>query len=316
MKKHQDLTGIQFGNLTVIEETGQRKDRYVLWRCRCVCGKDILANTRELKRGTVKSCGCITESKGHRGCRAENLAGKRYGSLTVLYRIENQNGRTCWMCRCDCGREISMTARNLTAGYAKSCGCRKEERKTTALDLSNQRFGRLTALCPTAKRDHKGSIYWKCRCDCGNEVEVSADRLLHGNYQSCGCLREQCCQDIHNQLHFVDGTCVEWLEKRRHRSDNTSGFRGVSRNQKGQFRTSIGFKGKRYYIGTFREFSDAVQARLEVENLLHDGFVRAYRLWQKHAQENPLWGEENPFVFDVEKQGGDFRINTNMEFEE
>lgn len=55
-------------------------------------------------------------------------------------------------------------------------------------DLTGQRFGRLVLLSPTDKRADKGSIVWKCRCDCGNLAEVSARRLVRGKVRSCGCL--------------------------------------------------------------------------------------------------------------------------------
>lgn len=51
------------------------------------------------------------------------------------------------------------------------------------IDLSGQRFGKLVALRPTEKG-------WLCRCDCGNETDVKAYYLRHGDTQSCGCHRE------------------------------------------------------------------------------------------------------------------------------
>lgn len=56
-----------------------------------------------------------------------------------------------------------------------------------ALDLTNQRFGRLVALYKTDKRDSSGSIFWHCKCDCGNEKDVRAAELKRGNVTSCGC---------------------------------------------------------------------------------------------------------------------------------
>lgn len=100
-------------------------------------------------------------------------------------------------------------------------------------------------------------MFWHCRCDCGNEVDVTEDGLLHGNYRSCGCLRQEIWKELPGQLHMVDGTCVEMLEKRKHRSDNTSGFRGVYQLRNGKYRATIGFKGKRFYIGTFVDYQDA-----------------------------------------------------------
>lgn len=59
-----------------------------------------------------------------------------------------------------------------------------------AYDLTNQRFGRLTALY---KCDFKlGNKYpWHCKCDCGNECDVRTQDLTRGSVQSCGCLRKE-----------------------------------------------------------------------------------------------------------------------------
>ena len=45
--------------------------------------------------------------------QAENLTGCRFGRLTVLQRAENRHGRTCWLCRCDCGNTHVAAARDL-----------------------------------------------------------------------------------------------------------------------------------------------------------------------------------------------------------
>ena len=45
-------------------------------------------------------------------------------------------------------------------------------------DLSGQKFGMLTVKEMTGKRDGRGSVYWHCVCDCGNEVDVPAARLI------------------------------------------------------------------------------------------------------------------------------------------
>ena len=169
-------------------------------------------------------------------------------------------------------------------------------------DLCNRRFGRLTAEFPTERRDHKGSVYWSCRCVCGNRVEVTEDGLMSGNNLSCGCLKRENQRQISRQLHRVDGTCIEWLEKRKKRSDNTSGFRGVSRRKNGKYRVTIGFKGQRFYLGTFAGLEEAVQARLKAEAEIHETFVKRYRLWSEKAAKDPDWGKQHPFVFRVQKE--------------
>lgn len=57
-----------------------------------------------------------------------------------------------------------------------------------ALDLSNQRFGRLTALRPVPGKRYHGFVVWECICDCGKKVRVASGMLRSGNTRSCGCL--------------------------------------------------------------------------------------------------------------------------------
>ena len=51
-------------------------------------------------------------------------------------------------------------------------------------DLTNQKFGRLTAI---KRIKSKKNAKWLCKCDCGNTVEVYAFNLTRGNTKSCGC---------------------------------------------------------------------------------------------------------------------------------
>lgn len=55
----------------------------------------------------------------------------------------------------------------------------------TALDLTGQKFGALTAVSKAPSRS--GKTYWLCRCECGNEKEVQTGHLTSGAIQSCGC---------------------------------------------------------------------------------------------------------------------------------
>ena len=68
----------------------------------------------------------------------------------------------------------------------------KKDRKI--VDLKGRKFGKLLVL----ELDHKSKVnyengrsrityYWKCRCDCGNEVIRSGNSLRGGNTISCGC---------------------------------------------------------------------------------------------------------------------------------
>ena len=181
------------------------------------------------------------------------------------------------------------------------------------IDITGRRYGKLTAIAPTDKKNAQGSIIWKCRCDCGNEAEVSVLELNSGNCKSCGCLKEESKKRLHDRLHLVDGTCVEWLEGRKGRTDNTSGFRGVYQKKNGKYSVSIGFKKKIFHIGVFDHYRDAVDARLRAEHLIHDGFLASHRLWESMAEQDPEWEEANPFRFDVTKEDGRLVIHSSME---
>jgi len=62
------------------------------------------------------------------------------------------------------------------------------------VDITGCRFGRLVTLRQAeARRSSSGSrvVFWLCRCDCGQEVEVRGVSLRAGVTTSCGCLARQ-----------------------------------------------------------------------------------------------------------------------------
>lgn len=208
--------------------------------------------------------------------RTQNLVGERFGKLTVLEKLPEKEDRyATWRCKCDCGGEIVVNTKRLLRGTITNCGC---------IPKKNACFG--------------------------TELELSEDALVHGHYVSCGCQKQEIQESIPEQLTFVDGTCLEWLDKRKHRVDNTSGFRGVKQTKNGKWKAMIGLQSRRYYLGTFATMSEAVAVRLEAEQLLHDGLVEAYRRYAVQAEKDPEWTEQNPFYFRVARINGDFCIRT------
>ena len=64
LPKYDDLTGKVFAKLTVIRHIGQTNigsdGQYSqLWECKCECGNTCRINSRDLRSGNTKSCGCI-----------------------------------------------------------------------------------------------------------------------------------------------------------------------------------------------------------------------------------------------------------------
>ena len=53
-----------------------------------------------------------------------SLAGKTFGKLKVIKRVENSKGnQPRWLCRCTCGNMCVVDGRYLRGGQAQSCGC-------------------------------------------------------------------------------------------------------------------------------------------------------------------------------------------------
>lgn len=312
MSQPIDMIGQRFGLLTVLRKLPEKKDKYSFWECICDCGNLTSATTKMLKRGTVKNCGCIPKNPNLKGSIPEDITGQRFGKLTAIRKEESIKGRTRWLCSCDCGgTKIAFTSM-LKTGKTRHCGCELLNRKGYNLrDLLGQRFGRLTVVREDEKRDEKGSVIWECLCDCGNTTFVPSDRLLYGKYRSCGCLKREISSAISEQLHFVDGTCVEFLRSHKHRSVCNNVFRGVYQTKHGTYKVKIGLKGKTYYLGTFHDLERAIRVRLDAEQILHDGLVMAWDKWKSFAEGNPVWAENNPFVFDVTCINGQFIVDSS-----
>jgi len=65
----KDKTGMRFGMLLVIEEdTSLRNGKFVYWRCRCDCGREISVLSGELRPTRPRACGCQMAKKKHGLC--------------------------------------------------------------------------------------------------------------------------------------------------------------------------------------------------------------------------------------------------------
>lgn len=60
-----------------------------------------------------------------------------------------------------------------------------------ALELTGQKFGRLTVESQNPVRTLDGKIRWNCVCDCGNRSTVVGSSLIKGLTSSCGCYHKE-----------------------------------------------------------------------------------------------------------------------------
>lgn len=127
-----------------------------------------------------------------------DLTGNKYGRLTVLHKDTERktNSGSYWVCQCDCGKIKSIKSSSLRSGEIQSCGCLRNEKvaqykkQQSEDEMIGRRFGKLVVQKRSEKKGPNGELYWFCKCDCGNIVEVRGHNLKRkdGNQTvSCGC---------------------------------------------------------------------------------------------------------------------------------
>ena len=97
-----------------------------------------------------------------------DLLGKKFNKLTVLKRdLSKTGGAAYWICKCDCGKIISVRGTSLRDGSKQDCGCVYKEKRKNNINTTKyigQRFGRLVIQ----KRDltkpigHGKASWWIC----------------------------------------------------------------------------------------------------------------------------------------------------------
>lgn len=133
----EDLTGQKFGYLKPVEYIKGGK-----WKCLCDCGNETIVDTRNLKAGHTKSCGCLVYSSKN---NVHDMTNYETDFLKVIERDgSTENGIAKWKCKCKkCGRYFTTTGSWIRAGEIKSCGCinsLNEQRIIKMLEKANIKY--------------------------------------------------------------------------------------------------------------------------------------------------------------------------------
>ena len=145
--------------------------------------------------------------------------GNKYGVLTVLELTKDKNGRTAWLCQCDCGNTKIVRGSDLRTGKITSCGCRLNSRNKKIIDYSGQIIGNFKILeRADAFYDNKNKKnVWKCECLlCNSICYKKIQPIKNGDITSCGCitrklLSESHCIDETGNI-YGDLTVLEYVE--------------------------------------------------------------------------------------------------------
>lgn len=139
--------------------------------------------------------------------------GKRFGRLLVIKRVENTNdGKSQFLCSCDCGNKKVIPRHSFEHNGVKSCGCLLSEKSKERTTKHGLRFTRLyriwsgmksrccnpnnqhhknygargITVCDEWRNDFKAFYDWAMNN--GYSDELTIDRIDNdGNYEPSNC---------------------------------------------------------------------------------------------------------------------------------
>uniref|UniRef100_A0A6M3XGN0 Uncharacterized protein n=1 Tax=viral metagenome TaxID=1070528 RepID=A0A6M3XGN0_9ZZZZ len=102
------------------------------------------------------------------------------------------------------------------------------------IDLTGQKFGRLTVLCIGQKGTKTTPLKWKCICECGNVKNVSGQSLKNSAIRSCGCLQKEVASKLNcshhgwgTRLYSIWDKMIQRCTNRKHKHYKNYGGRGI-----------------------------------------------------------------------------------------
>lgn len=182
--------GQRYTNCTVIgfidvEEVSKNK---VYFRkkalCKCDCSIKFTALNHRLINGSTTSC-VACKKKKNGSAKIIDITGQKFGKLRVLkYLNSNLSGKAKWLCKCDCGNEVSIAGTSLRKkkGGTKSCGCLSTElRRKKRIKLEGKVLGNLNI------DTYLGNSLYNCICLCGKKIIKKQQSLIEKTTKlNCG----------------------------------------------------------------------------------------------------------------------------------
>lgn len=286
----EDLAGVRFGKLEVLEELPAIRDNSGSMRrillVKCDCGNTSEKKLKYLKNGDTTTCGnCVLKEvdKSTKGLpifeidpfedELELIGNKYHEWIVIAVGFKLGNSRMLKV-RCSCG-SLNYVSKSVLINFeSESCGCASKERiadshKTHGLAGSKPYsvWANMRARCnnPNSTFYHNYGGRGICHQESWNSFEafwedmgdtyvegLELDRIdPNGNYTKENC-------------RWADD-CIQAYNKRKY-NNNTSGKTGVVLNKRSnKWVVTINVNKERLYIGTFINLSDAVSAREEAE---------------------------------------------------
>jgi hypothetical protein len=223
-----------------------------------------------------------------------NLAGRKFGRLTVKQKYDViGKGETRWLCDCDCGnKNVPISRGSLISGNTKSCGCFQKEmvyitkKKYNEYDLSgeygvgytsntNKEFyfdledydlikeycwyendsGYIVSRMSGGKNIRQHRLILKI-LDKGETIIDHINTIKHDN-------RKANLRFANKQTNGINRKCNK---------NNKLGVKGIH-EKNGKYYPKVMKDGKSYYIGTFNNLKDAIEAHFNKSKELFGEFA-------------------------------------------
>lgn len=225
-RKIRDLTGQNFGNLTVVERApdyiNPNGKRYTRWKCICSCGNEHISRTTDLTSGRSKSCGCIKSkrmkeiSKNNR--KVKDISGNTYANIFVKRKTDKSDSsrRSIYECECLlCGKKFNAVGNHVESGLIQSCGCLKAQNRVIQFENNIKPYqveGTNVYLCIDGKLSKNNTsgvtgVMWnKAKQQWISEIMFKRKRfvLYQGNSKEIAVQRRK---EAERNLH---GDFLEW----------------------------------------------------------------------------------------------------------
>lgn len=207
--------------------------------------------------------------------KLKDLAGVRFGKLTVLHRADHNDsqGKPVWTCECDCGSVKDIPAASLR-NRARSCGhCKANLNPLFIREHKNRLYHTWSEMRRRCKGKGTNRQYYGVKgisyCQEWEDFDVFAQWAIDNGYK----------EDL--EIDRIDGNegyspeNCRWVShkqnsrNRKAKATNRTGCPGVQLRMRHcgspSYRAYITVDGKTIHLGTYNSFEDAVASRREAE---------------------------------------------------
>lgn len=116
-----------------------------------------------------------------------DILGDTFGELTVteLSNYTDLSQNKFWICKCSCGKFVTVRGSDLRCNRRTNCGCIPRKRYNSSNeDFIGKKFGEWTVIKEVINKSDLHHRYWMCQCKCGK-----CSNIRHDSVRNCKTTR-------------------------------------------------------------------------------------------------------------------------------